>query len=112
MNDALWLVLLLVVAGAVMFLAPWLRLKVTIPKVVRLFRNRNATDARNAKTSEELGIKPPSALEGILTRRDYRRYALRALVQAQIVQTTEDGKMYLSEEKLSASKLGSRLGVR
>jgi hypothetical protein len=44
-------------------------------------------------------------MEGMFRGRDYKPYALTALMNAGVVKTTEDGKLYLSEEKLSASTL-------
>jgi hypothetical protein len=45
-------------------------------------------------------------MEGIFRGRDYKRYAISTLMKAEIIQATEDGKLYLSEEKLFESGLG------
>ena len=88
-----------------MFVYPQWRLRRAIPKVVPIFRRSNAVDIKNAKTLDELGLKLPSMMHTIFGRRDYKRYALQALIRAEIIQVTEDGKFYLSEENLLASKL-------
>ena len=44
-------------------------------------------------------------LERMMRRRDYKPHALTALMQVGIIQATEDGKLYLSEEKLAELSL-------
>jgi len=88
-----------------MFLIPrWLMRRAT-RQVIKIFREHNATDNKNAKTIDELGLRPPGLMERMMRRRDYKPYALSALVNAGVVKTTEDGKLYLSEEKLADSSL-------
>ena len=70
-------------------------------QVIKIFRENNAIDKKNAKTADELGLTPPGVLERMMRRRDYKPYALNALISAEIIQRTEDGKLYLSEEKLA-----------
>ena len=41
----------------------------------------------------------------MFSRRDYKPYALSTLMKADIVQATEEGRLYLSEDKLIASGL-------
>jgi len=84
-----------------MFLIPrWLTRRAA-RQVIKIFREHNATDAKNAKSIDELGLVPPGMLERMMRRRDYKPYALNALMKAEIIQATEDGKLYLSEEKLA-----------
>ena len=84
-----------------MFLIPrWLTRRAA-RQVIKIFRGHNATDAKNAKSIDELGLVPPGMLERMMRRRDYKPYALNALTKAEIIQATEDGKLYLSEEKLA-----------
>jgi hypothetical protein len=89
-----------------MFLIPRWRLKRAIRQVIQIFRKHNATDVKNAKTDDELGLRPRGLMERMFRGRDYKPYALTALMNGGVVKTTEDGKLYLSEEKLSASNLG------
>jgi len=60
---------------------------------------------KNAKTEEELGFRQQSIMKRILTRRDYKPYALTTLIKAEIIRMTDDGRLYLSEEKLMSSGL-------
>jgi hypothetical protein len=88
-----------------MFLIPRWRLKRAIREVIQIFREHNATDIKKAKAIDELGLAPRSMMEGMFRGRDYKPYALNALMRAEVVNRTEDGKLYLSEEKLRASGL-------
>jgi len=78
-------------------------------QVIKIFREHNATDSKNARTIDELGLRPPGVLDRMMRRRDYKPYALSALMKAEIIQATEDGKLYLSEAKLS--EFGFERGV-
>jgi hypothetical protein len=89
-----------------MFIIPRWRLKRAIRQVIDIFRKHNAVSAGNAKTIDELGLRPRGLMERMLRTRDYKPYALTALMNAGVVKTTEDGKFYLSEEKLMTSSLG------
>ena len=109
MNNAIVIIVMVVVAILAMIVVPQWRLKRTIPKVVSAFRGANATSEKNAKTLEELGLKPRGMMEGMFRGRDYRQYAVTALMRAEIVKTTEEGKLYLSEERLYESGLDRKL---
>lgn len=102
--EVLFIILMIVLAGAALLVIPQWRLRRAIPQVIRIFRNYNAVDIKNAKTEEELGFKRQSMIEGMFGRRDYKPYALTALIRMEIIQMTEDGKLYLSEEKLADSR--------
>ncbi len=105
MNETLLIVLLIIIGIAAVFVIPQWLIKRSIPKVIKIFREKNAVSIKNAKTAEELGFRSRGMLERLFTRRDYKQYALRALVQGGIIQMTETGKLYLSEERFSESKL-------
>ena len=100
MNSTVIIIALVVVALVAMIFIPQWRLKRAIPQVLRAFREANANSEKNAKTLDELGLKPRGMMEGMFRGRDYRQYAVQALMRAEIINMTEDGKMYLSEEKL------------
>ena len=104
MNEVLIIILLVIILLASMLFIPQWRLKRAIPQVVRIFREMNALDMKNAKTIDELGLRPKGMMEQMFKRRDYKQYALTVLMQTGIIQTTEDGKLYLSEEMLSESR--------
>jgi hypothetical protein len=105
-NSILILVLLFVLLIALMFIVPQWRLKRAIHQVIQILREHNATNIKNAKTIDELGLRSRGIVEGMFRGRDYKPHALSTLMKAEIIQGTEDGRLYLSEEKLSASGLG------
>ena len=83
------------------FIPRWLTSRAA-RQVIRVFRRHNATDSKNARTIDELGLRPPGVMERMMRRRDYKPHALNALMQAEIIKATEDGRLYLSEEKLAS----------
>ena len=105
MENVIIIVLIVVLALLALFVIPQWRLRRATRQVIRIFMELNATSVKNAKTIDELGLRPRGRLEGMLRTRDYKPYALDALWKAEIVQTTEDGRLYLSEERLIASGL-------
>jgi hypothetical protein len=80
--------------------------------VIAIFRNNSALDKKTAKTIDELGLRPRGFMDGMLRGRDFKPYALDALVKAEIVKSTEDGRLYLVEEKLMASGVEGRIYSR
>jgi len=83
-------------------------------KVIKIFLQYSATNGKNAKTIDELGLRPPSFTQRMLRARDYKPQALDLLIRSEIIQLTEDGRLYLSEEKLAYSKfknLSSDYGI-
>ncbi len=104
MNDTLMVIILIIVFILVALVLPQFMVMRSAPKVIRIFRQKNAVGAKNAKAVEELGLKQRSMIENVLRRRDYKPRALQLLLSANIVQMTEDGKLYLDEESLSMTK--------
>jgi hypothetical protein len=108
MSDTAVIVILVVVLLFVMFILPQLRLRIAIPSIIRLFRQSNAVGIKNAKTIEELGLKPKNVAQAVFSGQDYKITALRVLRKAEVIQSTEDGKLYLSEKDLSNSRWKGR----
>lgn len=97
------IVLLAVLLLVAMFIVLRWRLNRATRQVIQILREHNAIDIKNAKTVDELGLRPQGMMEGMFRGRDYKPYALSILMKAEIVQTTEDEKLYLSEDRLIAS---------
>jgi len=108
MNDTLALILLAVAALAIMIFVPRWFMTRALSKVIKIFRQYNAINEKNALTIEELGLTPPTFTQRLSRMRDYKPRALDLLRRADIVQMTEDGKLYLSEDKLASSGLRNR----
>ncbi len=103
MSNVILIVLIAVLVLAALLIIPQWRLRRAIRQVIRILREHNAIGAKNGRTIDELGLRPRSMMEGMFKGRDYKKYALSALMKAEIIQTTEDGKLYLAEDKLIAS---------
>lgn len=99
-----FILVLIALIGLALFLSN-VRMKRALRSVIETFRENNALNEEQAKTAVDLGIKPQSVFERLYKTRDYKPYALQVLAQAQIIETTEDGRHYLLESKLAESKL-------
>jgi len=104
MSDVLFWIILVVLFLFFVFVVPqWLLVR-TVPKVIRVFREKNAVGPHNAKTIEELGLKPKSVFERAFRMRDYKPRALQFLIKVSVVDLTEEGELFLDEDKLSQTR--------
>lgn len=92
-----------------LFIIPRWRLKRALRQVIKIFRRNSALDKTTAKTIDELGLRPRGFVEGMFHGRDFKPYAMDALVKAGIVKSTDDGRVYLDEEKLMESGIEGRI---
>ena len=104
MGDWLFIILMVVLFIVVVLVLPQFMLMRNIPKVIRIFRERNAVGEKNAKTIEELGLLPKTMFQRMLSRRDYRPQALQFLMRTTVIEMTEEGKVYLNEDNLFRTK--------
>jgi len=74
--------------------------KRAIGRVIEIFQKQNAIGAQRAKTVDELGLTPPNLMARFTRMRDYRQNALSILIKTGIIQANEEGKLFLTEEKL------------
>jgi len=93
-------VLLTVVFVILLVALPYYMSRRAARQVVDIFRQHRALGAENAKTQTELGLDPPGLHKQLISFRDYKPRALKALISARVIKSTEEGKLYLSEEKL------------
>ncbi|MFC2006905.1 hypothetical protein ACFLUQ_01940 [Chloroflexota bacterium] len=101
--DVLLLVSMLALFALVLFvILPW-KLRRAMNRLVETFRQLNATTPQNAIAEEKLRIARNGPFN--VRAKDYKRDALNVLIRAEIVQMTEDNKLYLSEERLKNTKL-------
>jgi len=92
------LILLLLITTALV-LSRFL-LQKALKKVVKMFRDHEALNPKGALMPEELGFKSRGFMQmGML--RDYKPMALQLLMRGDIVRETEDGRLYLSEDRLA-----------
>ncbi len=104
MNDWIIIAILILVFLAAMFIMPQLMIARAVPKVIKIFRKKDAVGIRNAKAVEELGLQSRGLIERMWRPRDYKPRALQFLIQVNVIQMTEEGKCYLSEEMLSKTR--------
>jgi len=108
MSDVLFIILIVLLAALAFITIPPLLIRRAISSVIQIFRQHSATDVKSARTIDELGLGPRPMAKRIFRRRDYKPQALQILMRAEVVQMTEDDKLYLSEEKLASSGLHKR----
>lgn len=101
----IFLVILAVIAKLVI---PPLLIRRAVRPVLERFMHYNAFSEENAKTAEELGLGPRTLLQRLATMRDYKPKALEVLVSASVVVLTDEGKLFLSKEKLMATGIMER----
>jgi len=105
MSTFIFICLMVALVLLVFFvIVPW-RIKRASRQVVQIFRKQNAIAPGTAKSIDDLGLESRGMLESIFKGRNYKQYALDALVKAQIIQLTEDKRLYLSEGHLKATSL-------
>ncbi len=98
--SAVYLILfMIIILGFAFFLSARLT-KRALFKVLNIFRDENAIGYERAKTIEQLGLTPPNILERIGRPRDYRQNALKILIKSEIIHLTEDGRLFIPEEKM------------
>jgi hypothetical protein len=105
MNDWVTIALLIIVLLLAMFVVPQFMIRRAIKAVILIFRKNGATGPKNAMAIEELGLQQKGMFERMMRPRDYKPRALQFLMQHEIVQMTNDGKLYLAEDKLDATSL-------
>lgn len=75
--------------------------KRAVGEVIAIFQKHNAVGIQQAKTVSELGLTAPNLVDSFTRLRDYKPDALNTLMRMDIVQSTEEGKLYISEDKLA-----------
>ena len=106
MENALAILLLLALFIIAFFILPRWRMRRAMRQVIDIFLKNNAVHSSTAQTPEQLGFRQNRGLSLSLFRlRDFKKNALNMLIQAQVIQQLEDGRLYLSEEKLSQLRL-------
>jgi len=104
MEGVLFIILMVVAFILAFIFIPQFMLMRNVPKVIRVFREHNAVGEKNAKPIEELGLLPKTMFQRMFRRRDYKPQALQFLLRTTVVEMTEDGNVYLSEDNLYRTK--------
>jgi hypothetical protein len=101
------IILVAILAILLTFVLSRLLLKRALMVIIGKLRDSNALDAPRAMLAHDLGINK-SGLMTFRLWRDYKPMALDILIKANIVQLTEDGRIFLSEEMLAQTNLGQK----
>jgi hypothetical protein len=104
MDKNIILLILAFLLIVMVFVFPRLRMRRSFTIVIRRFRENNADDPQHAMRAEDLEIDFESKTPSLLRTGDEESDAARLLLNAGIIRTAEDGKLYLSEESLSNSQ--------
>lgn len=106
MGNLIVIFILAVILLLLTFIFPRLGARRAIPKVIQIFRECHAVGKQNAKPLDEIIPRSPkkNIIKLLVAPHDYRLSALISLLKMNIVQKTEDNKLYLSEKDLATSK--------
>jgi hypothetical protein len=98
-NLLLFLIFMMLTLGGILFLYAF-QSKRALFKVIGIFCQHEALGMSDAKTLRELGLERADFFQKMMRPRDYKQYALQILMKRGMVSVTEDGKVYLVEDKL------------
>ena len=107
-SNALFILLIVILAILGFFLLPRIRIRRAVNQVIAIFERNNALDVRSARTADELGLRPPTFLDGMLRMRDFKPYALQILMQTEVIRQTDGGRLYLAQNRLPATDADRR----
>jgi hypothetical protein len=102
-SNGLFILLVVILAVLGFFVLPRIRIRRAVNQVMAVFERNNALDVRSAKTVDELGLRRPTFLDGMLRMRDFKPYALQILMQTDVVRQTDGGRLYLAQDRLHAT---------
>lgn len=101
-------ILLTILFLALLLILPVVLTRRAVRQVIDIFKKKQAVGSVNAKTIDDLGLRPLTFRQRLLRARDYKPRAMNALMEAKIIQSTEDGRLYISEENLAKIKTGKK----
>lgn len=97
-NLLAWLSIPLILLLGLFIMA--LMSKRAMRQVVQIFHKTSSLCSQRPKGVEELGLNPPGFVERMLKPKDYKPYALQALIQAGIVRKDFNGRVCLLQDKV------------
>jgi hypothetical protein len=99
MAAVLYPILFFLLMIAALIFIPRFMIRRALRQTISIFRYFRADSPERAKTSGELGLNPPDFVTRITSLRDYKPQALQILIAQGVVASTDEGKLYLLEEK-------------
>ena len=108
MNDTVTYIILIAILIIALMVAPQLRMRTAIPRIIRAFIKAKAIDANSAKSFDELDLRDTPTTPSLLGGGDTTQKAKQILIDAKIIQSTSDSKWFISENNLAYSKWGEK----
>jgi hypothetical protein len=100
------LILVFILMGISVIFVSGLMSRRTVQALFKLFREAQALSPETARFAEEIGFKGRSILNFMVVR-DYKPQALQLLIKENIIQVTEGGRLFLSEQTLADCQLSA-----
>ena len=106
MSNAVFIVsLILLFILSVIFIPQW-RMRRAVKQVLDRFRKQGATSPKSAQSMESMGLTlQQSMMSSLWKGRDFKPYAIKALIQHGIIVAQENGTYYLNERRTEESKV-------
>ncbi len=101
MSSVLVPILFFALMIVALIMIPKFMIRRAIRQVIAIMRHYGAMGRDRARTQGEMGLNPPDFMARITSLRDYKPQALQILINQGAVVSTEDGKLYMDEQKLS-----------
>lgn len=108
MSETLYIIIIIALLLLAIIVLPNVLTKRAMRLVIKTFRDNNALSNRTAKSIKQLKLEPRSFLMNMIMPRDYKQRAMQYLMKANIIRTTDDGRVYLSQETLRQYDIENR----
>jgi hypothetical protein len=102
--DWITITLAIVVLLGLMYVVYHMKMSGALVRTIRTMKKYNAVGEANAKSRQDMNLTARSVTSELLMGSDYSDQAILELRRLEIVGRTSDGRLYLVEEKLAASK--------
>jgi hypothetical protein len=99
MSSVLYPIFFFLLMIAALIFIPRFMIRRALRQTISIFRHFGVNSPEKAKTRGELGLNPADFMTRITSLRDYKPQALQILMSEGVVASTEDGKLYIVEEK-------------
>lgn len=110
MSESVKVVIIIIIAFILLWVFGTLFMRLTFKRTVKklliMFRKAQAFSPETAKYLDEIGIREKPLLY-FEVMRDYSPQILEMLIKENIVQMTDEGKLFLSEQALADHQLSS-----
>jgi len=99
MSSILYPIFFFLLMIGALILIPRFMIRRALKQTIAIFRHFGVNSPEKAKTRAELGLNPADFMTRMTSLRDYKPNALQILMNEGVVASTEEGKLYVVEEK-------------